>query len=1077
MLQNRYFKVLFFILIFFTLLHAENIQGEEWTNSIHGSKSSTTINSCPDGERSIQGTTDECQTKDKVALSLYLEDSIDCSDNPLKIQKQGTRECTADSKTIYLENTQLNIEENVTTANSLGTLSIVHFGDGSEISSYKLLGDGNSSFAISASGELLLKDGVELDYETIQNYNLRVQVTTYRGTSNEVDLNLTILNIDKAPVISVVEDTITILDTHLENDPIGTINLSSDNDILAISSFKVIDDDLIDVSHEFNISNDGTITLQEGAYLNHSLRSIYHLSITAKNSVGDSNTIELTIVVNQGEREGPTITINGPSYLKVTQGSYYKDANATAKDANGDDVTVSSVGDINTSKLGLQSITYTAKDDDDHSTTATRRVEVVLAIVKLKSPTKTYITSFIFEGDKGWIEDTSIYNTSPSSMVNDNIEDNQKACMKTTLNLDANSTIGYNYKVSSEKTFDLLKFYVNNKENLSVSGNVSWSYQEYNTSIKKEYEFKWCYKKDGSEKDGSDSAWVDDVFISTPLKAYADMTGGEVLGVVQVFDGGIVEYFTLIGDGSQNFNISASGVITLKDGVTLSHEDNPIYYLTVTATNSGGTSQEVEVIISVGAIRPQEPSITLNGEKSVIIEKDTNYEDAGATAFDAQDGNLTSSITEVSNDVNSSKEGTYSVVYIVEDSDGNEATATRKVTVIHTRIMPLLVVRIEFNDYQFNSSASVWASKIFGTDKGQLNHYYNEISYSKFQFEAVTETGGTTNDGIITVKLNKDHPGNDEFGDDELVSALSLADEYIDFSNYDKNKNDILTVDEFQVVFLVAGGESSYNTNPGIWAHSSCIVTDETFDSVKVANCDGDGEREGKYSRFGEKHDTHDATIGIIAHELGHSIFDLPDLYDIDNDSEGIGIFGLMSGGSWNKTASDNDFGETPAHMTGWSKVFSGFVKAEEINENRDNLTLSGAATKDYKLYKIKTSLNNEYFLIENRSAEGYDQGLDELEGVSNYTGGLLILHVDENKKDNKDQNHKWVDVEEANNAGLDDKSHQGHINNLYFNGNKTEFTPQTTPNSNTYDGESSGISITNISDSGSTMSVDITME
>ena len=1073
----RFFKFTIFLWVLYMPIYAEQTQGKDWSNFTHGSKALIIAPTCPDGQTSTQGNLNECHTQEKVTLSVSSTDPVTCSD-PTKIQKQGTKECTADSKTVYLDNTQLNIEENVTTAKSLGTLAIRHFGDGSEISSYKLLGDGNSSFSISASGELLLKDGVELDYETLQNYNLRVKVTTYRGSSNEVDLNLTILNIDKAPIISVVDSTLTILDTQVENDPIGTINLSSDNDIVAISSFKLIDNDLKDFSHEFNISNDGVITLQEKAYLNHSLRSEYNLSIVAKNSVGESNTINLIIVVNKGDREGPTITINGASYLRVTQGSHYEDAEATAKDANGDDVTVSSVGDINTSKLGLQSITYTAKDDDDHSTTATRRVEVVLPIVRLKSPTKSYITSFIFEGDKGWIKDTSTYNSSPYSMVNDNIGDNQIACMKTTLNLDANSTLNYYYKVSSEDGYDFFKFYINNEKRVKKSANVSWSSYNYKTTTTKEYEFKWCYEKDGSKSENSDSAWVDDISISTPLKAYADMSGGENLGVVQVLDGGIVEYFTLLGDGSQNFNISASGVITVKDGVTLSHENNPIYNLSVTSTNSGGTSQSVEVVISVGAVRPQEPTLTLKGDKHVFIEKDKKYVDAGATSTDAQDGDLTSSITEVSNNVDTSKEGTYTVTYRVEDSDANVVTVTRKVTVTYSRTVPLLIIRVEFNDYKFKHSESVWASKIFGTSKGQLNHYYNEISYGKFQFEAVSETEGTTNDGIITVKLNKDHPGNtgdNKFDEDDLLNALTLSDGYINYLDYDKNNNGSLGVNEFQVVFLVAGGESSFGTNPGIWAHSSCIYSDDKFDDVRVSTCQGGG----KYARFGEKHSTHDATIGIIAHELGHSVFDLPDLYDTyGDDSEGIGIFGLMSGGSWNSTKSDTYYGETPAHMTGWSKVFSGFVEAEEISENRDNLTLNGASTNEYNLYKIKTSVDNEYFLIENRSANGYDQGLDDLKGLDDvYTGGLLVLHIDDNEANNEDETHKWVDVEEANNAGLDDKSNEGHINNLYFNGNKTEFTPQTTPNSNTYDGKGSGISITNISDSGSTMSVDITIE
>ncbi len=41
-------------------------------------------------------------------------------------------------------------------------------------------------------------------------------------------------------------------------------------------------------------------------------------------------------------------------------------------------------------------------------------------------------------------------------------------------------------------------------------------------------------------------------------------------------------------------------------------------------------------------------------------------------------------------------------------------------------------------------------------------------------------------------------------------------------------------------------------------------------------------------------------TCGVFAHEMGHAAFGLPDLYDTDNSSEGLGNWSLMAGGSWN---------------------------------------------------------------------------------------------------------------------------------------------------------------------------------
>ncbi|HBK59214.1 MAG TPA: hypothetical protein DDZ84_00260 [Firmicutes bacterium] len=52
--------------------------------------------------------------------------------------------------------------------------------------------------------------------------------------------------------------------------------------------------------------------------------------------------------------------------------------------------------------------------------------------------------------------------------------------------------------------------------------------------------------------------------------------------------------------------------------------------------------------------------------------------------------------------------------------------------------------------------------------------------------------------------------------------------------------------------------------------------------------------------------------VGIFAHEFGHALV-LPDLYDYDGSSQGVGNWCLMAGGSWNWT---DGSGDTPAQMS-----------------------------------------------------------------------------------------------------------------------------------------------------------------
>lgn len=434
--------------------------------------------------------------------------------------------------------------------------------------------------------------------------------------------------------------------------------------------------------------------------------------------------------------------------------------------------------------------------------------------------------------------------------------------------------------------------------------------------------------------------------------------------------------------------------------------------------------------------------------------------------------------------------GTHTLTLTATDNDGNTATDTVIVTATSTalRQQPLLIVRVNFSDKTFGNDAATWSSKIFGSASGQLNHYYNEVSQGKFQFSKAVETEGVNNDGIVTVTATSAHPGNDDpaNGDYHLLtlfkSLMTQVDTYVDFSAYDTNNDNTISDDELQIMFLVAGGETSSGMNPAssIWAHAWCYqsstVAAPTLDGITIMDCASGGG----YSRFGEKHfaapNTQDATIGIIAHELGHAVFGLPDLYDADGNTGGIGQFGLMGAGSWGMKPSERP-GATPVHMTGWSKLKAGFVTPTVLSTSTATTeTFDGTDSSGYTLYQVNTSTAGEYFLIENRPASGYDLGLSRLNGLSGgaFTGGLSIMHIDDNVQDNTDPTHKLVDISEANSPELDNATghNSGHINNLFFAGNKDTLLSADTKD---YSGVSTGFEVTNISAaSASSMTADV---
>jgi hypothetical protein len=75
------------------------------------------------------------------------------------------------------------------------------------------------------------------------------------------------------------------------------------------------------------------------------------------------------------------------------------------------------------------------------------------------------------------------------------------------------------------------------------------------------------------------------------------------------------------------------------------------------------------------------PVITLNGDATITIKKDSAYNELGATATDDKDGNITSKI-RTTGTVNNKVAGIYYVAYAVNDKAGNTDSIVRTINVL-----------------------------------------------------------------------------------------------------------------------------------------------------------------------------------------------------------------------------------------------------------------------------------------------------------------------------------------------------------------------------------------------------------
>jgi M6 family metalloprotease-like protein len=318
----------------------------------------------------------------------------------------------------------------------------------------------------------------------------------------------------------------------------------------------------------------------------------------------------------------------------------------------------------------------------------------------------------------------------------------------------------------------------------------------------------------------------------------------------------------------------------------------------------------------------------------------------------------------------------------------------------------------------FNNQAATYLPSDFSLSLEKIKDYYKKTSLGNFKYISALENSGEQNDGVIGwIRLNRNHPNT---GKDINIKNLNLAydaieasDDFIDYSLYDENDDGFVSSEELSIVIVVAGYEASdVIKQNSVWGHQ-LGMSGVFLDNVQVG---ATVDNKGGYVMLGEIHETrHQATIGIIAHELAHLTFGLPDLYDNDFSSEGIDFLGLMGAGEWGRRTQDAFRGETPVFLSAWSRKVLGWSHPLEGKGEKTLYSVGTPLSHAYNsLYKVSTQIPSDYFLIENRLNESYDQGLQEWLGEF-FVGGVLIWHINDTQMNNDNEQKPLVAIESAN--------------------------------------------------------------
>ena len=300
--------------------------------------------------------------------------------------------------------------------------------------------------------------------------------------------------------------------------------------------------------------------------------------------------------------------------------------------------------------------------------------------------------------------------------------------------------------------------------------------------------------------------------------------------------------------------------------------------------------------------------------------------------------------------------------------------------------------RKAFNQY-LNSMAD--KHQDFGNaedrNTGSVKRYFSDMSGGKFkpQFDLY---------GPITMPKNVAYYGEGSSSMEryrELVSeACTMMDDSLDFSKYDADKDGNVDL----VYIIYAGyGESVSSIDSTLWPKAFVCGTDIKKDGkyVRLAGISNElnGRPDGNYN---SKSGLLINGVGLFCHEFSHCM-GLPDFYPTvspqwttANDKQDFDAYDNQGMEEWD--VMDNGIylynGYSPTAYTAWEREKMGWLTIETLTkEGKVELKSIDEGGKAYRIKNDKNTSGNEYYIVENIQAKGWNKRLP--------ASGMMVSHVE----------------------------------------------------------------------------------
>ena len=469
-----------------------------------------------------------------------------------------------------------------------------------------------------------------------------------------------------APVLSLVGDAeITIASDTAYTDAGATATDAADGDISSDITVSIVYN-----NNTADTGDDMAVTAVDTARV-----GLYTITYNVEDAAGNAATAASRRVTVE-DRTAPVIDRNGPFRVSIEQGETYTDAGATARDAVDGDVTAritvtitdssgTMITAVDTGRLGVYNITYNVADTAGNAAAPRRRRVTVTADVT--PPVISLVGASMVS-----IDQDATY-TEAGATATDAVDGDITSAIM--------ATIVYNNNTDDETDDETV-----NAVNTSRVGVYTITYRVADAA--------------GNAATAVErTVAVEDV--TPPVITRRGVFSVSIEQGATYVDAGVAVTDNVDGDSDRVIpsivynnntpdpadNIAVPAVDTSRLGV---------YTITFNVTDAAGNAA-TPVIRRVTVVEETAPVITLLGDPMVSIRQFVGYTDAGATATDTADGDITNRIRttivynnntagtgddETVNAVDTLRVGVYTITYNVADAAGNDATAvSRRVTV------------------------------------------------------------------------------------------------------------------------------------------------------------------------------------------------------------------------------------------------------------------------------------------------------------------------------------------------------------------------------------------------------------